>query len=419
MGVRGTVGRSVERAGLAARGRWPRGRRLLRLGALEQLGLGLVALAVLVGAGAAQPGAPTWEELRRAIGQLGDFDFATRTRAARLLRRAPIEETVPLLIEAVTRHDDSFVQYRAFVLLTGVAERRVREVLAHALESPNDRLREVAYKFLERQPEPSLTGRLLAALEREQSEFVRPALVRALAARGGEARVREALVVEAGRGEDFFRSAVIEALGNHQARYAVPTLIRLAQQDGPLQDDAVLALGRVGDSRALETLAELQRRGPRELQPTVAAAICLLGVSCDLQLRYLVDTLRFAVAVPGVQPLLRATAAALAAVAVAGRPEALEALLDSGVTATDPVRAPLALAVGTVALRNPSLALAALARRTDRRETALLLRDAFDMLDEDFEEEQFFAEVRRVYWAAPTGSAERAVAELLVELLEF
>ena len=50
--------------------------------------------------------------------------------------------------------------------------------------SPNDRLRTVAYSFFEHHPDRALVGDLLAALDKEQGEFVRPALVRALAAHG-------------------------------------------------------------------------------------------------------------------------------------------------------------------------------------------------------------------------------------------
>ena len=57
----------------------------------------------------------------------------------------------------------------------------------------------------------------------------------------------------------------------------MPRLIEVAKTRGPLQDDAVLALGKMGDKAALETLAELQRTGSQTLQPSVAAAICLLG----------------------------------------------------------------------------------------------------------------------------------------------
>ena len=48
-----------------------------------------------------------------------------------------------------------------------------------------------------------------------------------------------------------------------------------------------------------------------------------------------------------------------------------------------------------------------------------LLREAFDMLEEDFEEERFFAHVRRTYWQAPAGSPTRKTAEALIQKLEF
>ena len=54
-----------------------------------------------------------------------------------------------------------------------------------------------------------------------------------------------------------------------------------------------------------------------------------------------------------------------------------------------------------------------------RKREIELLREAFDRLEEDFEEERFFATVRRAYWQAPEGSAARNVAETLVQRLEF
>ena len=50
---------------------------------------------------------------------------------------------------------------------------------------------------------------------------------------------------------------------------------------------------------------------------------------------------------------------------------------------------------------------------------AELLRDAFDMVAEDFEEERFYVSVRRAYWAAPEGSTRRSVAAQLIDVLEF
>ncbi|MGH9408247.1 MAG: hypothetical protein ACRD1V_02190, partial [Vicinamibacterales bacterium] len=70
-------------------------------------------------------------------------------------------------------------------------------------------------------------------------------------------------------------------------------------------------------------------------------------------------------------------------------------------------------------LRNTPLIVKLFASRSDLPGASLLLRDAFDMLEEDYEEERFFAAVRRMYWQAPAGSSERKVAETLIETLGF
>ena len=54
-----------------------------------------------------------------------------------------------------------------------------------------------------------------------------------------------------------------------------------------------------------------------------------------------------------------------------------------------------------------------------RQPATLLLRDAFDMLEEDYAEERFYAAVRRAFWAAPEGSPERRAAQTLITALEF
>jgi HEAT repeat protein len=287
------------------------------------------------------------------------------------------------------------------------------------LADPNDRLREVAYSYVEQHPDPALAPTLLAALEKEESEFVRPSLIRALAAIGKAPKVAETLAVEVNRGVDFFRSAVIEALGDHKAAYALPPLTKIAQLEGPLQDDAALALGKIGDKRALETLAALQRTAPRVSQPAVAAAICLLGVNCSSHQGFIEETLRFAVANRGFQELLRSAAAGLAAIAIAGNEQALGTLFDVGAPTTDPARAPIALAIGSVALRNTPLLLEALQSRDDIQPALALLGEAFDMLEEDYQEEQFYVTVRRGYWQAPEGSPARRIGQALIEKLEF
>ncbi len=282
----------------------------------------------------------------------------------------------------------------------------------------NDRLRTVAYEYFEHHADRSMIPSLLAALEREDAEFVRPALVRALAAVGSDPRASSALIREIGRGEDFFRSAVIEALGDYKAEYAIPALLAVAKLDGPLVDDAVLAMGKIGDAHVREPLNELRRTGPGALQPTIAAAACLLGESCDERERYLIGILSSKPESGTSQETVRAAAAGLTTLAVAGRASAASALFDIGVHAHDPIRSPIALGVATAALRNTALIFSVLAGNSSA-EVMALLADGFDMLEEDFEKERFFALARKTYWSAPEGSPTRALMQKLIGELEF
>jgi hypothetical protein len=94
-------------------------------------------------------------------------------------------------------------------------------------------------------------------------------------------------------------------------------------------------------------------------------------------------------------------------------------LFTLGIPSMDPIRAPMALSVAKVALRNTPLMLEFLAKAPDQRGALELLAEGFDMLQEDLEEEQFFVTVRRAYWNAPESSAVRKLAEQLIGKLEF
>ena len=116
---------------------------------------------------------------------------------------------------------------------------------------------------------------------------------------------------------------------------------------------------------------------------------------------------------------MRSAAAALVPLAASGDREAASALLDVGIPSQDPARAPMALASATVAVRNPALVMALVESRADRRAALSLVAEGFDMLEEDYLEEQFFAAVRKAYWAAAEGSATRATAQEIIGALDF
>jgi HEAT repeat protein len=372
------------------------------------------------------PQAMTAEAIQSSIDALGTLDasanaaaFSARMNAARALRRAPADAVTPALIHAIESNANPYVRFRALVLLTSFNDARTPAVMREVVANPNDRLRTVAYEYYEHHPSAEMIPALLKALDREDSEFVRPALVRALAAQGGDPRVRETLLQEVGRGEDYFRSAVIEALGDYRATYALEPLLEIARLGGPLQIDTVIALGKLKDQRALEALATIQRSAPRETQPAIAAAICLLGINCDAHFGYLTDTLKFADRNPGYQELLRNTVSSLVALADSGDARALAMLFEVGIPSIDPPRAPMALGVGTIAIRNAPLMLSFLETDPKREEAIDLVAEGFDMLEEDYAKEGFFATVRHGYWQAPEESGTRKVGQVLIDKLEF
>jgi len=393
-----------------------------------------VALGAVLGA-AQQPSSPgrstaagvestretplTPEQLKAAIDRLGTVDYAARTTAARAIRRAPSASVVPSLIEAISHHADGYVRFRALVLLSGMNDPRTHDVMVQALASPNDRLRAAAYEFFEHNPDPQLLPRMLEALASESADTVRPALTRTLAVHGTDPRVREVLTGLVMKGQDFFRSAVIEALGDYKGAYALPSLIQVAKLDGPLREDAVLAVGKIGDKKTVDVLAPLQRTASRNSQPTIAAAICLLGINCSSHQEYLEQSLKFSMETDGYRDLLRASTRGLAALAMAGNEEALAKLFEYGGPSRDPGRAAIALALGAVALRNTPLFLKVLQAERDPGPAIALLGESFDMLEEDLEEERFYVAVRRGYWAAPAGSPARKIAETLIQTLDF
>jgi len=358
-------------------------------------------------------------QLAAAIDKLGTVEFSDRMAAARTVRRADPAMAVPALLKAVESHPDTFVRFRALVLLSGFNDPRIREVMRGSLTLQNDRLRAVAYSYFEHNADPAVVPKLLAALATESSEFVRPSLTRALAAYGTDPKVKEVMTGQVMKGQAYFRSALIEALGDYKAAYAVAPITEVAKTDGPLQVDAAIALGKIGDKASLPILAGLQRSAPRESQPAIAAAICLLGVNCESHQAYLADTLKFSIATVGFQELLRASASGLASLAQSGHDAAVVELIQQGAPTRDPARAAIVLSLGTVALRNTPVMLKVLQAPGMLDPGVDMLREAFDMLEEDFEEERFFVTVRRAYWQAAAGSPARAVCEALIRKLEF
>jgi HEAT repeat protein len=357
--------------------------------------------------------------VKQNIANLAASDFPVRMQAARLIRRTPATDAVPALVEAARRDPNEYVRYKALVVLTAFNEPGTRDLMRDLMRDRNDRVREVVYKWFEEHPDPRIASVLIELLQTEQAEFVRPALVGALAALGAETAVQRPLIVETARGFDVFRSAVIDALGRHRAVYALDAIIGVSRIEGPLQDDAVLALGRIGGLRATAALKDLREMTP-EAAVMVRGARCLAGESCAEHLAALIS---IAESTDARVSEVRAAVDALSAVAQGANESATAAVaaLMRFAVRDGSVRERVAVAFAGVALRQPDPTVAWInaAEEAPREAAIALLKDGFDRLDEDFAEEQFFAAVRAGYWRAEEGSARRALAATLIQRLEF
>jgi hypothetical protein len=357
-------------------------------------------------------------EVKASIDRLGNFDYPTRTIAARSLRRVPVSEAMPALVQAVRNHPDQFVRYRALVLITAFNDRGTPDLMRSLFRDRNDRVREVAYRWFAAYPEPAMSRALLTSLQSEQAEFVRPALVTALAAIGSEPEVQRALLAEAGRGFDFFRIAVIEALGERRAAWAVEPIAAAAKLDGPIQDDAVLALGRIGGAQASAALASLKPEGA-EVIASLHAAQCLLGKDCPGRIKALVDS---ASDPRASSQAARAAIAALGAIAAKPESSAITELAGLARSSAPGLRDAAAVEFSTLAVRSPDAVLPwldALGDEAARESAYALLSDGFSRLEDDFAKEQFFAAARAGYWKASEGSSGRTRIAALIEKLEF
>ena len=214
------------------------------------------------------------------------------------------------------------------------------------------------------------------------------------------------------RGEDYFRSAVIEALGDYRAAYAYDVLVEVAMLDGPLQDDAALALGKIGEQAGLDDAGHVTADRPRSSQPTVAAAICLLGVNCGSHQNYLIETLKFADRNLGFQELLRGAAAGLGALAVAGgHDEARRGAVrrrHSGPRRSRHAR-PSRWHWHGGAAQHAADAVAARTRIRTAIGPSISIAEGFDRLEEDLDKETFFADRAPHLLGLPRGLADAPV----------
>lgn len=145
------------------------------------------------------------------------------------------------------------VQEAASAILASIADGRVRDPLIRALQSHDWIVRMHAAKALGRIREPESVPPLIPLLQ-DNVKAVREEVSGALASIGDAAIPA---LLDALRHEEWLvRLHAVEALGKAKSRKAVEPLLSTLfnDRDSAIREDAVRALGEIGDSQAVEFL---------------------------------------------------------------------------------------------------------------------------------------------------------------------
>ena len=379
-------------------------------------------LIALAGTSATASQAPAISAaLQAALDRLGTVNYNNSDvvgGAEQYIHRLPASEAVPALTYTVLTATDQLVRSRSLVLLTGFSDPAIPPTMRTLMGDRSVRVREMTYRWMALHPDPSQASTLLELLQAEKTDGVRPAIAAALAAVDTDPQVRRTLLEEVNRGPDFFRVAVIDTLGRRRATYAADAIAEIAKVEGPLQDDAVLALARIGDPRATGTVAAEGNDGA-DVRAALLAARCLLDGDCTATTKALAAAALDAATAPQ-----NAQAAVTALGAVAEKPDmdATSALLSLESKAPPAVSDQAAVELSILAVRSPLPVLAWLDGLADgplRNAAIDVLRAGFDRLEQDFAEEQFYVAAHAAYVAAPQGSAARTRLGALLDALAF
>ena len=103
---------------------------------------------------------------------------------------------------------------------------------------------------------------------------------------------------------------------------------------------------------------------------------------------------------------------------MSGPSTAPTALFEVGIPSRDPTRAPVALALGMVALRNTPLMLAT-SNSTRPADAIALVAEGFDMLEEDLDKERFFARSGGPTGRPPRDRRRATLMQTLIGKLDF
>jgi HEAT repeat protein len=206
------------------------------------------------------------------VSMLRDGDRAVRDAAITAL--LAIGEPAVTTLGACLSDSALTVQELASSVLATIADARVLEPLTAALKSPDWIVRMHAAKALGRIQDPGTVASLMSLLQ-DRVKAVREETSTALARIGNAAL--SSLLVALTHAEWLVRLHAVEALGKTRSPEAVDPLLSALfnDRDRAVREDAVRALGQIGDARAVEGLMTAIK--DPELRPLAVEALGRIG----------------------------------------------------------------------------------------------------------------------------------------------
>jgi hypothetical protein len=182
--------------------------------------------------------------------------------AARLIRRASAAQAVPALVEAARRHPDEYVRNRAFILLTGFNDRGTADLAKGLIRRSKRSTARERVQVVRAAPGPAARAQLARRITVRNRGVRASGSDRRADGVDQDPQVQRALVTRSGRGLDF-SAARHRRSGRRHAAYAVDAIAPMTRDEGPLQQDAVLAIGRIGGPKADGILTAVTGATPR------------------------------------------------------------------------------------------------------------------------------------------------------------
>ncbi|MGA0706913.1 MAG: protein kinase domain-containing protein [Steroidobacteraceae bacterium] len=206
---------------------------------------------------------------------LRDLDMEVQNLAIEILTKAAHPDTVTHLVD-ILKDESEYSRRAAVEVLNVIGDERMVRTLLEAIKDDDWWVRGRAADALGKIGGPNVINAALSLVSSKDEEVRRTAVE--ILNQTNDERAAEKLI-EASRDADWWVSErAVDALGAMGTRTAIPRLLEMLEQNPKSVATVVRALGKIGDSRAVEPILSLL--GRKEVDVLIEAANAI-GKLCD------------------------------------------------------------------------------------------------------------------------------------------